>query len=105
MNISVELAQVAHVDALQNLITGGILIGLGLLLFLASWLLWRWRRRNPDAEEAIILVILGLSLAGILLLTSLLFLGNLWNWEGLVHPAIYAAHQQIETQNRPRPLL
>ncbi len=77
------------------------MMDLGLLLLLPSWLLWRWRCRNPDSEDSIILVVLGLALAGIFLLISLLFHGNLWHWEELAH----AAHQQFETQNRPRPLL
>ncbi len=103
MEISVTLAQIAYIDALQNLIVGFTLLGLALILFLVAWRIWRWHRKHQGEE--VILVFLGLFMGGALLACSLIFLANIWNWQGISHPALYAAHEQIEAQNRPRPIL
>jgi hypothetical protein len=105
MNLSVKSAQVAYIDALQNLIIGFSLSGLSLLLLLVAGLVWYRYRGNPDSENATLFTALTTFIGGTLLLVSLLFVGNIWNWVGLYHPALFAAHQKIEVQNRPRPLL
>ncbi len=105
MHISHQLAQIAYTDALQHLITGFILLAIVVLALLVAGLAWRKYRRYPDTDIWAMVSVIALLVAAVGVFLTLLFLGNIWNWVGIQHPALLAAKQQIAAAHRPRPLL
>ncbi|WP_414039216.1 hypothetical protein ACJU26_08255 [Acidithiobacillus sp. M4-SHS-6] len=105
MKISTELVKVAYIDATQKLITGFTLLALALVtLAIAVFLWWRFRTK-ADSELPTLIIFIGLLVTLAFAAISLLYLLNIWNWVGISHPALFAAHQQMEIQDRSRPLL
>lgn len=105
MQISSQLVQIAYTDALQNLLIGFFFLIISLIALVVALYAWRKHRQRPDSEPWFLSGALSSLVAATFFATSLLFLGNLWNWVGINHPELLAAKQQITREHRPRPLL
>lgn len=105
MKISTELVKVAYINATQNLVTGFTLLALSLVtLAIAGFLWWRFRTKK-DSDLSTLIIFIGLLVTLAFVAISLMYLLNIWNWVGISHPALFAAHQQMEIKDRSRPLL
>lgn len=105
MSISPQLTQIAYLDALQHLLIGFLLLAISLIALAFALYAWWKHREQPESEPWFLSGALSSLVAATFFALSLWFLGNLWNWVGISHPALLAAKQQIAREHRPRPLL
>lgn len=105
MVISAELVKVAHLDALQNVLTGFVLLTIALIALVIAGMAWRRFRKSAERDMPGIVMFIALLCSACFWAISLFYLLNLWNWVGLAHPTLYALHQKLVMMDRSRPLL